>query len=126
MSDHERFVRRTKEKLGRANDEIFIGAVDWSLNESKEKKHPPYWCLHIHGVTVTNDAKALKGALKKQFPPSTTIPRSIKVQEWDGEAAALQYPFKPKFERQISTDNGKRFERRRASVVSVETPISSP
>ena len=44
MSNHERFVRRTKEKIGRAHDGIFIGGVDWSLNESKEKKHKPYWC----------------------------------------------------------------------------------
>ena len=35
----ERFIRRTKEKLGRANVGVFIGAVDWSMNEHKEKKH---------------------------------------------------------------------------------------
>ena len=68
MSTTERFIRRIKEKLGRAHVAIFIGGVDWSLNESKEKKHKPYWCSHVHGLTVTNDAKALKGALKEQFP----------------------------------------------------------
>jgi hypothetical protein len=112
MSNHERFVRRTKEKLGRAHDGIFIGGVDWSFNESKEKKHLPHWACHIHGITVTNDDKVLKRALKKQFPPATTIPRTIKVKEWDGETAALRYPFKPKFDRRIGTDNGKRFDKR--------------
>jgi hypothetical protein len=112
MSNTERFIRRTKEKLGRAHDGIFIGGVDWSLNETKEKKHKPYWCQHVHGITVTNDAKVLKKKLKKQFPPTTTIPRPIQVQEWDGEAAALRYPFKPKFDRRISTDNGKRFDKK--------------
>jgi hypothetical protein len=111
MSNTERFIRRTKEKLGRAHDGIFIGGVDWSLNESKEKKHKPYWCSHIHGITVTN-AKALTQALKKQFPPTTTIPRPIHVQEWDGETAALRYPFKPKFDRRISTDNATRFDKK--------------
>lgn len=112
MSNTERFIRRTKEKFGRAHDGVFIAGVDWSLNESKEKKHKPYWCSHIHGVTVTNDAKVLKKKLKKQFPPTTTIPRPIQVQDWDGEAAALRYPFKPKFDRRISTDNGKRFDKK--------------
>jgi hypothetical protein len=32
--------------------------------------------------------------------------------EWDGETAALRYPFKPKFDRRIGTDNGKRFDKR--------------
>jgi hypothetical protein len=112
MSNTERFIRRTKEKLGRAHDGIFIGGVDWSLNESKVKKNKPYWCSHIHGVTVTNDAKVLKKKLKKQFPPTTTIPRPIHVQEWDGETAALRYPMKPKFDRRISTDNATRFDKK--------------
>jgi hypothetical protein len=111
MSNTERFIRRTKEKFGRAHDGIFIGGVDWSLNESKEKKHKPYWCSHIHGVTVTDDATGLKKKLKKQFPPSDTIHRPVKVQDWDGETAALRYPMKNKYERRISTDNGKRFDK---------------
>lgn len=114
MSTTERFIRRTKEKLGRAHVATFIGAVDFSLNESKEKKHKPYWCSHVHGLTVTNDAKALKPALKKEFPPTDTIPRPVKVEEWDGETAALRYPMKPKpkRDRRISTDNGKRFNKK--------------
>jgi hypothetical protein len=61
---------------------------------------------------VTNDAKVLKKKLKKQFPPTTTIPRPIHVEEWDGEPAALRYPMKPKFDRRISTDSGKRFDKK--------------
>ena len=114
MSITERFIRRTKEKFGRAHDGIFIGAVDLSLNEFKEKKHKPYWCQHVHGITVTNDTKALKRELKKEFPPTDTIPRPVKVEEWDGEPAALRYPMKPKpkRDRRISTDNGKRFNKK--------------
>jgi hypothetical protein len=110
----ERFIRRTKDKLGRAHVATFIGGVDWSLNESKEKKHKPYWCSHVHGITVTNDTKALKRALKKKFPATYSIPRPIKVEEWDGETAALRYPMKPKpkRDRRISTDNGKRFNKK--------------
>ena len=114
MSTTERFIRRTKEKLSRAHVATFIGGVDWSFNEHKQQKHRPHWCSHIHGITVTNDTKALKRALKKKFPSSKTIPRPIKVEDWDGEPAALRYPMKPKpkRDRRISTDNGKRFNKK--------------
>ena len=81
---HDRFTRRTKEKFGRAHEGVFIGAVDWSMNKSKDKKHQPYWCQHVHGVTVADNAKTLKEALKKQFPSSPEIHRPIKVGPWDG------------------------------------------
>ena len=61
---------------------------------------------------MTNDTKALKQALQRQFPPTDTIPRPTKVDEWDGETAALRYPMKPDFERRISTNNGKRFNKK--------------
>lgn len=112
MSAHDRFVRRNKDKLGRAHDGVFIGGIDWSFNEHKQQKHLPHWCLHVHGITVTNDVKALKKNLKKAFPPSPEIPRPVKVQEWDGEPAALRYAFKPEFERRISTEDGKRFDKK--------------
>ena len=114
MSDHERFVRRTKDKFGRAHDDIFIGAVDWSYNEHKEGRHKPYWCVHFHGVTVTNDTEALKQSLGKQFPRSKTIRRPIKVEDWDGELAGIRYLMKPlpKRDRRISTDHGRRFDKK--------------
>ena len=108
----ERYKRRTKEKLALAHVDVIIGAVDWSMNESKEKKHRPFWLQHIHGVTVNDDTAVFKMNLKKLFPSSPEIPRPIKVQEWDGEAAALRYPMKNTYERRISADNGKRFDKK--------------
>lgn len=114
MSNTERFIRRTKDKLGRALDGVFIGAVDWSFNEHREKKHKPYWCQHVHGIAATSGTEALKKALQKQFPPSNTIHRPIKVEDWDGELAGLRYLMrpKPKRDRRISSDNGKRFDKK--------------
>ena len=112
MSNHERFVRRAKAKLGQATDRFFIGGIDWSFNEHKQQRHMPHWCLHVHGITVTNKIKVLRRSLKKKFPATDTIPRTIKVQEWDGKVKALRYPFKPKFDRRIGTENGKRFDKR--------------
>src|SRR5689334_9399342 len=59
LSNHERFVRRLREKLVRAHNDFVIGVVDWSMNEHKQGQCPSYWCPHVHGVTRTTDLKAL-------------------------------------------------------------------
>ena len=111
----ERFIRRTKDKLGRAGVETFIGTVDWSMNESKTNKHEPFWSLHIHGMTTARDLKGLKKALKKQFPKAPNVGRPITVKEWDGDLAAIRYLIKPPSTRRISIENAKRFDRNRGS-----------
>jgi hypothetical protein len=112
LSEQERFVRRNKEKIGRAHEGFFIGAVDWTLNEHLQQKHQPYWCPHIHGITTTKNLKRLRRKLKRQFPRSDLIFRPITVREWDEHFAALRYPFKSRFQRRISTDKGERFDKR--------------
>jgi hypothetical protein len=111
-SELDRFVRRTKEKVARASVGTFIGGVDWSMNESKEKKHQPFWCQHIHGLALTDDIKAMKKKLKERFPRTKEIHRPVTVEEWDGETTALRYLLKRKFERRISFENGKRFDKK--------------
>jgi hypothetical protein len=49
MSNHDRFIRRTKDKIGRAGIPTLIGAVDWSFNEVKGK-NSKRWFRHLHGV----------------------------------------------------------------------------
>ena len=111
-SELERFIRRTKEKLARASVEIFIGAVDWSMNESKNGTHQPFWLQHIHGLAVVNDIKATKRTLKKRFPKSPNLHRPVSVKEWDGETAAIRYVLKGIYQRRISIDNGKQFNKK--------------
>ena len=53
---NQRFIRRTKDKLARAYDGVFLGAVDWSMNESKKTSYAPFWCQHVHGLAITMKA----------------------------------------------------------------------
>jgi hypothetical protein len=108
-ADHERALRRWKERLGKAGVTWFIGATDFSLNEHKRRAHGPQWSEHIYGITVIENPKKLKRLLKKQFPKAKAIPRPVKVVEWDGDRRALLYIAKPNFSRRIATDDGQRF-----------------
>lgn len=112
MTDHERFIRRTRDKIARAHPGFFIGAVDLSLNEHLQKKHRPHWCRHVHGFVSTNKPKALKRKLKKQFSATDLIPRPVNVQPWDGDSQAIRYALKSQFDRRINSDNGQRFDKK--------------
>ena len=62
---------------------------------------------------MTNDTSSSEKEAQEAVSAITyTIPRPIKVEEWDGETAGLRYPMKNKYERRISTDNGKRFDKK--------------
>ncbi len=112
MNNRDRFQRRMKGRVAKAYDGICIGVVDYSMNEHKEKKHKPYWYPHLHGVAITTGEKAMKKALKKVFPPSRRVPRPIKIKTWDGNADWLRYCHESDFERRISTDHGKRYDKK--------------
>ena len=88
-ADHNRAIRRWKERLGRAGVDWFIGATVLSLNEHKQGRHKPRWSKHIYGVTVTGDAEKLKQGLKGVFPKAKAISRPVKIEEWDGDKKAL-------------------------------------
>jgi len=93
-SSQKLFNRRTKEKIGRAHDGLFIGATEYSMNEHRKHKYKPYWCPHIHGVAVATDEKALKTNLKKVFEPTKRVCKPVMVKPWDEDPKWLRYCFK--------------------------------
>jgi len=117
-ADHERSVRRWKEKLGKAGVGWFVGATDWSLNEYAEGRYKPRWSEHFYGVTLTKSPQKLKRELKKQFPRAKRIPRPVKIVEWDGEIPALRYILKPNFWRRVATDNAERHNKKTGTTRS--------
>ena len=114
--EHERRVRRWKEKLGKAGITWFVGATDWSYNEREEENHKSFWCEHIHGIMVTKDLRKLKEKLRKQFPNTGLIPRPVRVIEWDGDSKALRYLLKAQFVRRIASDQGKRHNKKSGAM----------
>jgi hypothetical protein len=110
--EHDRRLRRWKERLGKAGVTWFVGATDWSFNEHAEGHYKPHWLEHVYGVTITKDAEKLKRRLRRRSSKTDAIPRPIKVVEWDGDNAALRYICKMNFWRRIATDVAKRFDRK--------------
>jgi hypothetical protein len=125
-SDHERAVRRWKEKLGKAGVSWFVGATDWSFNEHKQGKHKSRWSEHIHGVTVTKNPMRLRKKLRKLFPNAKTVRRPVTVIEWDGDAKALRYILKPNFLRRIANDQGQRHDKKSGMIRSCHDTDAQP
>jgi hypothetical protein len=67
VADLGRFIRRTRDKLTRASVGAFIGAVDWSMNESKNGTHQPFWRQHIHGLAVVTHRQNCNRQLAPTF-----------------------------------------------------------
>jgi hypothetical protein len=90
MSNHDRFIRRTKDKIGRAGIPTFIGGIDWSFNEVKDKNRKR-WSRHVHGVIPDGDPDTIRKRLKKHFPDSrgrsqTCLRRTL---GWRSQGSAL-------------------------------------
>jgi hypothetical protein len=111
QAQHERNVRRWKDRLNRAGVTWFIGGSDWSFNEHQDNRYPRHISHHFYGFTETTDPEALKKRLQAQFPNTDAIPRPVKVQEWDGNKEAIDYMMKLGFNRRIGSDEGQRFNK---------------
>jgi hypothetical protein len=108
-ADHYRYIRRWKHRLAEAGIELFIGAVDWSVNEEAQGGAKPRWCVHLHGIALYSGSPPLQKLLKKQFPAGSLILRPVKIDHWDRRKDWLRYCFKPDFHRRIvSTRSGRR------------------
>jgi hypothetical protein len=109
--DHERAIRRWRDRLGKTGIPWFVGATDFSFNEHDRNNYPPHWSEHFYGLTITRNIKKLKRKLLKQFPKTKAIPRPVKVKVWDGNKTALRYILKPNFWRRIGTNNAQRINK---------------
>jgi hypothetical protein len=109
MSNNDRFIRRTKEKIGRAGIPILIGAIDLSFNEVKGKSRKR-WSRHVHGVIPERAAEDKLKVLKQKFPKCRDVRKPVRIAPWDGDPTALRYLVKPPTKRRISV-MGTRFDK---------------
>ena len=125
-ADHQRAVRRWKDKLCKAGVTWFVGAIDISFNEHKSARYRPFWSIHSLGLTVTDDRKKLKRELRRHFPSTDySIPVPVKVTKWDGDPKALGYILKPNFWRRIGTDDAQAMTWRQEVRVLAVPPTNS-
>jgi len=110
MTNHDRFIRRTKDKIGRAGISTLIGAVDWSFNEDKDSNRKR-WSTHVHAVIPDGDPESIRKNLKKQFPGSRDVRKPVLIEPWDRDPEALRYLVKQPTKRRISF-LGQRFDKK--------------
>ena len=125
-AEHERATRRWKDRLGKAGVEWFIGGTDISMNEHVQGRKKRRWSAHIHGITVIENPKKLRSALKEQFPKTKAIRRPVMVEEWDGDKKALRYIFKPHFSRRIATDDARRYDKKAEAMRTCRDTDTQP
>jgi hypothetical protein len=97
------FTESVGEQLVRSKISLCVGGVDFSFNESRRGDFSPHWSPHIWFLTDKFNQARWEVRLRKYFIRSRAIPRPVKIQQWDGDSAAIGYSLKYEFSRRIST-----------------------
>jgi len=97
------FNESVGERLAQSKIGFCVGGVDFSFNESRRGDFSPHWSPHIWLLTDKFNRARWEMRLRHQFEHSRTTPRPVKIQEWDGDLAAIGYSLKYGFSRRIST-----------------------
>jgi hypothetical protein len=104
--DIANFRRRMRERLKPIVPHcawLMLG-IDLSLNEDKQKRWYPRWCLHLYGFVRSPLPEAeLKAKLKELFPAELPmVPRPVKVKPFKPSRYGVSYLLKPDFQRRIT------------------------
>ncbi len=94
--------RKTRAKLKRVNILTFIGGIDISANEDETEAADPHFQIQSWVLALTHEVRKAETKLRAAFPKTKTIPRPVKIKEWDGDLAALAYALKNSFDRRVS------------------------
>ena len=70
MFDLFNFKRRIRDGLAKTSALWAVGSVGFTLNEHKNRLHPPCWSPHVHLIVGTNDIDELRRDLGAAFPRS--------------------------------------------------------
>lgn len=89
-------------RLNRSKISFCVGGVDFSLNESRRGDFPSHWSPHVWLLTDKFNRARWEMRLRHQFERSRAAPRPVKIQDWDGDLAAIGYSLKYEFKRRIS------------------------
>jgi hypothetical protein len=97
------FTESVGARLARSRISFCVGGVDFSFNESRRDDFSPHWSPHIWFLTDKFNRVRWEIRLRNYFARSPAIPRPVKIQDWDGDLAAIGYSLKYEFKRRIST-----------------------
>lgn len=97
------FKENAARRLTRSKISFCVGGVDFSFNESRRGDFSPHWSPHIWLLTNRFNRARWEARLRQQFERSRTTPRPVRIEDWDGDLAAIGYSLKYEFSRRIST-----------------------
>jgi hypothetical protein len=101
-----------------------VGGIDFTYNEHRDGNFPSHWAPHIWLLTNKLNRARWEILLRKQFVRTRAIRRPVKINDWDGNRAAIGYSLKYKFGRRIS-DLGQRGEAARICRVTAYDRLRS-
>jgi hypothetical protein len=96
--------RRLKFALDKAGLGAAIGGIDFSFNEDREEKYPPFWCIHSYIVTSVANKESVKRLLKEVYKRDARIPRPVKISKFENSRWRRSYVFKITFPRRVGYD----------------------
>jgi hypothetical protein len=110
--DIAKLQRRLKYTLKKTKITVALGGIDFSFNEDRQGKYPPFWCPHFYLITSTENKKKLGDKLRQIYRKSEGVPRPVKISSFKNIARRRSYALKMIFYRrvgyhQIKNNNGK-------------------
>lgn len=114
------FKESVGERLARSKISFCVGGVDFSFNESRRGDFSPHWSPHIWLLTNKFNRARWEMRLRQHFIRSRAIPRPVKIQQWDGDLAAIGYSLKYDFSRRISTIGRRSLDTRECKVTNYD------
>lgn len=108
------------ERLAQSRISFCVGGVDFSFNESRRGDFSPHWSPHIWFLTDKFNRARWEIRVRDYFARSRAIPRPVKIQDWDGDLAAIGYSLKYEFNRRISTVGRRGQDARRCKVTNYD------
>jgi hypothetical protein len=94
--------KRMQAILTKAGITTSIGGIDFSANEDENHAFDPHWQPQYWILALGDQVNASEREIRKRFPKTATVPRPVKIKEWDGNQAALGYALKNTFVRRVS------------------------
>jgi hypothetical protein len=104
----DNLLRRLKYALDQAGVTIAIGGIDFSYNEDRKGRYRPFWSPHFYLITSITNKRRVGRILKTFFKETKSIPRPIKIPDFDNSEERRSYAFKNVFKRRIGKKDKKR------------------
>jgi hypothetical protein len=111
-------------KLAKSRMHFGLGGVDFTYNEHRDGHFSSHWAPHVWMLTNKYNRARWETLLRRKFVRTQAIRRPVKINEWDGNRAAIGYSLKYKFGRRIS-DVGQRGEAARVCKITTYDRLRS-